>query len=94
MTYKDDAKESRSARVSKYADGGEIGVGEKIARYVSGGRDFGHRVFYNATRGSSPMAMGEVLRGETTPEKELTSRRRSNMIDAESISDSVPRKQE
>jgi hypothetical protein len=94
MSYKDDAAKSRVEKLKHYADGGEVGVGEKVARYLSGGRDFAQRKFYNDTRGSSPMAMGEIMRGETTPESQLASRRLSDMLQSERISDAVPRRKD
>jgi len=79
-----------------YADGGEVGVGEKIARYLNGGRDFGQRAFYNQTRAGlwNPNAPPDEASPMGGLGQSLKTRRLSNMIDAVKISKEVPRRKD
>ena len=92
------AQKQQAAKVKCYAEGGAASDSpdmlERIARYVSNGRNLAHRRFYNSTRSG--------LYNSATPPDEaypygglgrsLKDRRRSDMLEAQSISDAVPRR--
>lgn len=91
--YKALARKSRASKADKYADGGSVGLGEKIARYLNGGRDEGQRAFYNQTRAGlwNPNAPPDDAYPMGGLGRSLKERRSENMRDAVNISDAVPR---
>jgi len=92
--YKRTARKAKELKAKRYADGGEVSMGEKIARYLNGGRDLGQRAFYNQTRAGlwNPNAPPDDAYPMGGLSPSLKERRLSNMIDAVNISDAVPRR--
>lgn len=81
---------ARGGVVPGYADGGDVDIGERIARSMHNGRDQGQRALYNTTRNG-------IWSSETTPAdgnpkalwQDLNTRRALQGFDAQRIEDKV-----